>query len=105
MPNAFSTISFTGSVKTAKSRYGSREYNQRLELSDDPRNQLGTFAKEFIELQDSFYMATISENGRPYVQHRGGPTGFIRVLDSRTIGFKNFKGNMQYINVGNLNAN
>jgi predicted pyridoxine 5'-phosphate oxidase superfamily flavin-nucleotide-binding protein len=105
MPNAFATISFTESVKAAQSRYGSRENNRRFEMSDDPRNELGKFESEFIESRDSFYMATISENGWPYVQHRGGPPGFIRVLDARTIGFADFKGNRQYISVGNLTAN
>jgi predicted pyridoxine 5'-phosphate oxidase superfamily flavin-nucleotide-binding protein len=105
MPNAFATISFTDSVKAAQTRYGSRENNQRFELSDDPRNELGVVESEFIQARDSFYMATISENGWPYVQHRGGPVGFIRVLDARTIGFADFRGNRQYISVGNLNAN
>jgi len=105
MPNAFATISFTESVKAAQTRYGTRENNQRFELSEDPRNQLGELETEFIQARDSFYMATISENDWPYVQHRGGPAGFIRVLDARTIGFADFKGNRQYISVGNLNAN
>ncbi|MES2546377.1 MAG: pyridoxamine 5'-phosphate oxidase family protein [Pseudomonadota bacterium] len=105
MPNAFATISFTDSVKAAQTRYGSRESNQHFELSNDPRNQLGDFEQAFIEKRDSFYMATISENGWPYVQHRGGPAGFIKVLDDRTIGFADFKGNRQYLSVGNLNAN
>ncbi len=105
MPNAFATISFTDSVKAAQSRYGSREHNQHFELSEDPRNQLGAFEKELIETRDSFYMATISENDWPYVQHRGGSVGFIKVLDARTIGFADFKGNRQYISVGNLKAN
>jgi predicted pyridoxine 5'-phosphate oxidase superfamily flavin-nucleotide-binding protein len=105
MPNAFATISFTDSVTAAQTRYGSRETNQRFELSDDPRNELGVVESEFIQARDSFYMATISENGWPYVQHRGGPVGFIRVLDARTIGFADFRGNRQYISVGNLNAN
>jgi predicted pyridoxine 5'-phosphate oxidase superfamily flavin-nucleotide-binding protein len=105
LPNAFATISFTDSVKAAQSRYGSREHNQHFELSDNPRNEIGAFEKALIETRDSFYMATISENGWPYVQHRGGPAGFIQVLDARTIGFADFKGNRQYISVGNLNAN
>lgn len=105
MPNAFATIAFTDSVKAAQSRYGSRENNQRFEMSDDPRNQLGEFETAFIQARDSFYMATISENGWPYVQHRGGPVGFLQVLDDRTIGFADFKGNRQYLSVGNLNAN
>lgn len=105
MPNAFATISFTESVKAAQSRYGSRESNQSFEQSDDPRNELGEFEVEFLEARDSFYQATISENGWPYVQHRGGPKGFLKVLDARTIGFADLKGNRQYISVGNLNAN
>jgi predicted pyridoxine 5'-phosphate oxidase superfamily flavin-nucleotide-binding protein len=105
MPKAFATISFTESVTAAQSRYGSRERNQSFELSDDPRNELNDYEKEFIESRDSFYQATVSENNWPYVQHRGGPAGFLRVLDSRTIGYADFKGNRQYLSVGNLNAN
>ena len=105
MPNAFATISFTESVKAAQTRYGSRESNLGFELADDPKNELGEFEAEFIAARDSFYQATISENGWPYVQHRGGPQGFLKVLDSRTIGFADFRGNRQYISVGNLNAN
>lgn len=105
MPNAFASICFTNSVKAAQTRYGSRERNQGFELSDDPRNTLGEFESEFIASRDSFYQATVSENGWPYVQHRGGPKGFLKVLDARTIGFADFRGNRQYISVGNLNAN
>ncbi|MFH2134496.1 MAG: 2Fe-2S iron-sulfur cluster-binding protein [Pseudomonadota bacterium] len=105
MPNAFATISFTESVKAAQTRYGSRENNRGFELQEDPRNELGELEKEFIARRDSFYMATISENDWPYVQHRGGPAGFLRVLDARTIGFADFSGNRQYLSVGNLNAN
>lgn len=105
MPKAFATISFTDSVKAAQSLYGSRERNQHFELSDDPRNTLGEFETEFIQARDSFYQATISENGWPYVQHRGGPAGFLRVIDNETIGYADFSGNKQYLSVGNLNAN
>ena len=105
MPKAFATISFTESVKAAQSLYGSRERNQAFELADDPRNELSEFEAEFIEARDSFYQATISENGWPYVQHRGGPAGFLRVLDKQTIGYADFSGNKQYLSVGNLNAN
>ena len=105
MPKAFATISFTESVKAAQSLYGSRERNQAFELADDPRDELSEFETEFIEARDSFYQATISENGWPYVQHRGGPAGFLRVLDKQTIGYADFSGNKQYLSVGNLNAN
>jgi predicted pyridoxine 5'-phosphate oxidase superfamily flavin-nucleotide-binding protein len=105
MPNAFAKICFTESVKTAQSYFGSRDNNLRFELSDDSRNELGEFETEFIENRDSFYQATISENGWPYVQHRGGPKGFVKVFNARTIGYADFKGNRQYISLGNLNAN
>ena len=105
MPKAFATISFTDSVKAAQSLYGSRERNQVFELADDPRDELSEFETEFIVARDSFYQATISENGWPYVQHRGGPAGFLRVLDKQTIGYADFSGNKQYLSVGNLNAN
>ena len=59
----------------------------------------------FISLQDSFYLASIGENNFPYIQHRGGPKGFVKVLDAKRIGFIDFKGNMQYISVGNINTN
>lgn len=104
MANAFADITFTPSVKAAQSLYGSREANQGFELSDDPKNEIRESEAGFIELRDSFYMASISENGWPYVQHRGGPVGFLKVLDSRTLGFADFKGNRQYLSVGNINA-
>jgi uncharacterized protein len=59
----------------------------------------------FIGERDSFYLATVSENGWPYVQHRGGPPGFLKVLDEKTLGFADFRGNLQYISVGNIAAN
>lgn len=105
MPKAFATIGFTESVKAAQALYGSRERNQYFELSSDPGNQLGEFEAEFIQARDSFYQATISENGWPYVQHRGGPAGFLRVIDHETIGYADFSGNKQYLSVGNLRAN
>lgn len=105
MPKAFATIGFTESVKAAQTLYGSRERNQHFELSNDLGNQLGEFETEFIQARDSFYQATISENGWPYVQHRGGPAGFLRVIDHETIGYADFSGNKQYLSVGNLNAN
>ena len=104
MPRAFSSISFSDSVKTAQTRYGSRDQNQRFEYADDPRNTLTEREIRFIESRDSFYQASVSETGWPYVQHRGGPAGFLRVLDSHTIGYGDFKGNQQYISTGNINA-
>ena len=105
MAMAFADITFTPSVKAAQTLYGSRERNSRFELATDPRNQLTEQEVEFIAQRDSFYQATVSESGWPYVQHRGGPIGFLKVLDNRTIGFADFRGNVQYLSVGNLQAN
>ena len=105
MVMAFSEIMFTPSVKAAQSLYGSREKNSRFEVAEDTRNELTEHEAQFIAERDSFYQATVSETGWPYVQHRGGPKGFLQVLDERTIGFADFRGNVQYLSIGNLNAN
>jgi predicted pyridoxine 5'-phosphate oxidase superfamily flavin-nucleotide-binding protein len=102
MARAFADITFTESVKATQLRYGSREQNRHFELSTDPRNTLGKKDIEFIQTRDSFYQATVAENGWPYVQHRGGPIGFLKVLDERTFGYADFRGNFQYISVGNI---
>lgn len=105
MATAFADITFTPSVKAAQSLYGSREANSRFELADDPGSGLLEQEIEFIGERDSFYQATVSESGWPYVQHRGGPKGFLKVLDEHTIGFADFRGNRQYLSIGNLNFN
>ena len=105
MATAFAEIAFTPSVKAAQIRYGSREANRRFELADDPGFGMSEQEVEFIGERDSFYQATVSETGWPYVQHRGGPKGFLKVLNKHTIGFADFRGNRQYLSVGNLNAN
>ncbi|SMC24124.1 hypothetical protein SAMN02745857_01756 [Andreprevotia lacus DSM 23236] len=105
MPRAFAAITFTDSVKAAQTRYHSRESNLGFELAEDSRSALTGREAEFIAERDSFYMATVNEDGWPYVQHRGGPAGFLKVLDAHTLGFADFRGNMQYLSVGNLQAN
>ncbi|MBM5571135.1 MULTISPECIES: 2Fe-2S iron-sulfur cluster-binding protein [Deefgea] len=105
MPRAFAAISFTDSVKAAQTRYHSRDSNRGFELAEDTRSEMTEREAEFIAARDSFYMATVAENGWPYVQHRGGPAGFLKVLDANTLGFADFRGNVQYLSVGNLNAN
>jgi predicted pyridoxine 5'-phosphate oxidase superfamily flavin-nucleotide-binding protein len=102
MARAFADITFTVSVKAAQTLYGSREQNSFFEKAEDPRNSIGERELQFIETRDSFYQATVSENGWPYVQHRGGPPGFIKVLDERSFGYADYRGNMQYISVGNI---
>jgi predicted pyridoxine 5'-phosphate oxidase superfamily flavin-nucleotide-binding protein len=105
MPRAFADISFTKSVKATQQRYGSREHNKHFEFAEDPRNRLGEKEAQFIQARDSFYQATVGENGWPYVQHRGGPKGFLKIIDDRHFGYADFRGNFQYISVGNINHN
>lgn len=105
MARKFAEITFTPSVKAAQEQYGSRKMNQRFETMDEPPVNLGDAEIDFIEARDGFYQATVSETGWPYVQFRGGPAGFLKVLDEKTIGYADFRGNVQYLSVGNLNAN
>jgi ferredoxin-NADP reductase/predicted pyridoxine 5'-phosphate oxidase superfamily flavin-nucleotide-binding protein len=105
MPHAFAEIAFTPNVRAAQTRNGSREANRNLEQASDVGSALTAREAEFIAARDSFYQATVSETGWPYVQHRGGPAGFLKVLDAHTIGFADFRGNRQYVSVGNLLAN
>lgn len=104
MPNPFAKIAFTESVKRTQEHYGVRRANERLEnldrLEEMTRNEAA-----FIGERDGFYMATVGECGQPYVQFRGGPKGFLKVLDEKTLGYADFRGNLQYISVGNLSVN
>lgn len=106
MPHHFAAIAFTPTVKAVQEAEGSRAANALFESATEAVNQcLGAAEAEFITARDSFYLATVSETGWPYLQHRGGPPGFVRVLDDRTIGFADFRGNRQYVSVGNLKTN
>ena len=102
MGHKFAEIAFTPNVKKAQDVNGSRRSYARLEQGEVHHDVLGPNEAAFIAERDSFYMATVSETGWPYIQHRGGPPGFIRVLDNKTIGFADFRGNRQYVSVGNL---
>jgi predicted pyridoxine 5'-phosphate oxidase superfamily flavin-nucleotide-binding protein len=102
MGNRFAEIAFTDTVKAVQENHGSRRSYARMEGGDTTNNILGPAEADFIGARDSFYMATVSETGWPYVQHRGGPTGVVRVLDGATLGFADFRGNRQYVSVGNL---
>jgi uncharacterized protein len=104
MARAFSEIAFTDSVRSMQTRYGSRSAYAKFDFAEDRRDHLSENEIEFLAERDSFYMATVGENGWPYVQHRGGPKGFLKVLDDKTIGFADFRGNKQYISVGNLST-
>jgi predicted pyridoxine 5'-phosphate oxidase superfamily flavin-nucleotide-binding protein len=102
MGNRFAEIAFTPAVQAEQTAHGSRRaYAAQAELpARDER--LGDDEAAFIGARDSFYLASVSETGWPYIQHRGGPPGFLRVLDDRTLGFADFTGNRQYISVGNV---
>jgi predicted pyridoxine 5'-phosphate oxidase superfamily flavin-nucleotide-binding protein len=102
MGHRFAEIAFTPAVRAEQERLGSRSSYARLENGDSHHDVLGANEAHFIAQRDSFYMATVGETGWPYIQHRGGPAGFVRVLDGRTIGFADFAGNRQYVSVGNL---
>jgi uncharacterized protein len=105
MGHKFAEIAFTPNVKNEQERSGSRRSYARMEQGDDHHDRLGANEAAFIAERDSFYMATVSESGWPYIQHRGGPAGFVRILDEKTIGFADFVGNRQYVSVGNIQSN
>jgi predicted pyridoxine 5'-phosphate oxidase superfamily flavin-nucleotide-binding protein len=99
---SFGSLVFTPAVKMLQERHGSRRQYARMECSSVAQQRLGPSETEFLEERDSFYWATIGSTGWPYVQHRGGPRGFVRVIDDRTIALADFRGNKQYISAGNL---
>jgi predicted pyridoxine 5'-phosphate oxidase superfamily flavin-nucleotide-binding protein len=107
MSHAFADIAFTPSVKAAQQRDGSRvKYARSFEGDASTFNdRLGDAEVGFIAAQRSFYMATVSETGWPYVQHRGGPRGFLKTLDDKTLAFADYAGNRQLVSVGNLAVN
>ncbi len=102
MGHQFAEIAFTDSVKKVQEELGSRTRYERMQEGEDYNQLLSEREAAFIQSRDSFYMASVSEDGWPYVQHRGGLVGFLRVLDEKTIGFADFRGNRQYVSVGNL---
>ena len=108
MTARYASIAFTDTVRDAQTRYGSRKAYARLDGTSaqatglDPLTEI---EKEFIAERDGFYLATTSETGWPYVQFRGGPRGFLRVIDDYTIGWADFRGNRQYISTGNMTNN
>jgi len=104
MAKNFASIGFSTAARQLQEKYGSRQSYARME-KDSYVDGLTENEVNFIAERDSFYMASIGENGFPYVQHRGGPKGFLKVLDNKRLGFIDFKGNMQYITAGNLATN
>jgi len=101
MAHSYASLAFSDPIKALQERYGSRQTYARVEkhttFSGLTLNEAG-----FIADRDSFYIASYGENGFPYIQHRGGPKGFLHLIDDSTLGFVDFRGNKQYISVGNV---
>jgi len=100
-----SDVAFTPSVKAVQTRKGSRHAYNRMEEGDGWETDITPELASFIADQTSVFLATASKDGQPYIQHRGGPAGFLQVLDPHTIGFADFSGNRQFITQGNLSEN
>ena len=100
-----SDVAFTGSVKAVQARKGSRKAYERMENGAGWSTEVTPELSAFLGEQQSLFLATANAAGQPYIQHRGGPKGFLRVLDDRTLGFADFRGNRQYVSIGNLAEN
>ena len=98
-------VAFTPTIKAVQARKGLRPAHRRIEERGGWRTEIDGHLAAFLADVNSMYFATASADGQPYIQHRGGPPGFLRVLDERTIGFADFAGNRQYITLGNLADN
>jgi uncharacterized protein len=105
MAEHVSDIAFTPAVKEAQESRGSRGTYARMEERGGWHDRVTDELAAFIAQRDSFYLATSNATGQPYIQHRGGPRGFLKILDDRHLAFADFKGNRQYITVGNLTEN
>ena len=107
MSKHYGEIAFTDAVRDVQDRYGSGAFykskTMRARAAESP-DALTEDPREFLGQRDGFYLATVSETGWPYVQFRGGPVGFLRVIDEHTLGWADFQGNLQYISTGNLGA-
>ena len=104
MGHQFAELAFTPTVRALQVSHGSRDSYAPMDTRPDYNHELAEREIEFITNRDSFYMATVSETGWPYIQHRGGPRGLIKILDDKTIGFADYSGNRQYISTGNLST-
>jgi uncharacterized protein len=105
MARLISDIAFTPTVKKIQDRKGSRENYAKMEQKGGWQDSVTADLAQFIGERDSFYLGTASADGQPYIQHRGGKPGFLKVLDEHTLAFADFKGNRQYLSTGNLEDN
>ncbi len=103
--HASSDIAFTDTVKALQARHGSRTAYARMEQGGGWETTITPDVAAFIGDQTSCFVATVNAKGQPYIQHRGGPKGFLKIIDDHTLGFADFRGNRQYISVGNLQEN
>jgi uncharacterized protein len=103
--NYSSDVAFTPAVKSIQTRKGSRDAYAHVEQNGGWRTEVDENLAAFLEDTNSFYMATASRDGQPYIQHRGGPRGFVKVLDKKTLAFADYSGNRQFITQGNLSEN
>ncbi|MFT5052525.1 MAG: putative pyridoxine 5'-phosphate oxidase superfamily flavin-nucleotide-binding protein [Chlamydiales bacterium] len=105
MPRKYTELTFTDAVRETQTHYGARASAAQVEAWDIDDEHMSAEDADFISRRDGFYMATVNEEGWPYVQFRGGPTGFLKVLDEQTLAYADFRGNRQYISTGNLRSN
>ena len=105
MATNFTELAFTGSVRKMQEDYETRELYARFEAKAPARNTLTAREKLFIADRDGLYLSSVGENDWPYMQYRGGPAGFLKVLDDETLAFADFRGNGQFITAGNLDSN
>ena len=105
MPSPASDVAFSPAIKAVQAKRGSRAHFAKMEEKGGWRTAITPDLASRLAEARSLYLATASADGQPYVQHRGGPPGFVRVIDERTLGFADFKGNRQYITTGNLAEN
>ncbi|AXT54516.1 pyridoxamine 5'-phosphate oxidase family protein [Aquimarina sp. MMG015] len=103
--NFVSDIAFSAEVKKRQEEMGSRKTYQKMAERRDWQDEINDSLRSFISLRDSFYMASVNANGQPYIQHRGGPKGFLKILDKKHLAFADYSGNRQYISVGNFDTN
>jgi len=105
MGNQYAKTMFSPAAKRLQEQHHARAQYERLAAQGPSQSALGPDEIAFIAARDSFYIASVTEDGWPYMQHRGGPTGFLNVLDGKTLAFADFAGNKQYITTGNLATN
>ncbi len=104
MAHQFSTLTFTDDVKAVQSEQGSRSANEKLTERGPSNDTFSEFEKDFISRRDGVYISTVGSGGWPYIQFRGGPVGFLHIIDDRTLAYADVTGNRQYITTGNLRA-